>query len=173
MSGPRALRFEHPDFAAAGGPTGLALSATGALDTVQGDAAVRQALLLLLTTAPGERVMRPDYGCDLRKLVFSPNDDTTAGLAIHYVRRAVEAWGIQAAEPWSLAGLVRYRSRRDMIEIATDPAFGDAHLYKQAAMDQTIAVPVEPFFSLASPRWLVALLLVAIGALGQLALRKH
>jgi phage baseplate assembly protein W len=92
MSGPRALRFEHPDFAAAGGPTGLALSAAGALDTVQGDAAVRQALLLLLTTAPGERVMRPDYGCDLRKLVFSPNDDTTAGLAIHYVRRAVEAW---------------------------------------------------------------------------------
>ena len=89
------------------------------------------------------------------------------------VGRAVEAWGIQAAEPWSLAGLVRYRSRRDMIEIATDPAFGDAHLYKQAAMDQTIAVPVEPFFSLASPRWLVALLLVAIGALGQLALRKH
>jgi hypothetical protein len=89
------------------------------------------------------------------------------------VGRAVEAWGIQAAEPWSLAGLVRYRSRRDMIEIATDPAFGDAHLYKHAAMDQTIAVPVEPFFSLASPRWLVALLLVAIGALGQLALRKH
>jgi hypothetical protein len=87
------------------------------------------------------------------------------------VGRAVEAWGIQAAEPWSLAGLVRYRSRRDMIEIATDPAFRDAHLYKQAAMDQTIAVPVEPFFWLASPRWLVALLLVAIGALVQLAIR--
>ena len=89
------------------------------------------------------------------------------------VGRAVEAWGIQAAEPWSLAGLVRYRSRRDMIEIATDPAFADAHLYKQVAMDQTLAVPVEPFFSLASPRWLLALCLVAIGALGQLVLRKH
>jgi len=37
-------------------------------------------------------VMRPDYGCDLHRLLFSPNDDTTAGLAIHYVRRALERW---------------------------------------------------------------------------------
>jgi hypothetical protein len=36
--------------------------------------------------------MRPDYGCDLQRLAFSPNDDTTAGLAIHYVRRALERW---------------------------------------------------------------------------------
>jgi hypothetical protein len=89
------------------------------------------------------------------------------------VGRALEAWGIQAAEPWSLAGLVRYRSRRDMIEIATDRAFADAHLYKEAAMDQTIAVPVEPFFSLASPRWLVAVVLVAIGALGHIATARR
>jgi phage baseplate assembly protein W len=53
---------------------------------------VRQAILMLLSTAPGERVMRPDYGCDLQRLVFSPNDDTTAGLAIHYVRLALERW---------------------------------------------------------------------------------
>jgi phage baseplate assembly protein W len=122
MSGLRALRFEHPDFAAAGAPAGLALSSAGALDTVTGDAAVRQALLLLLTTAPGERVMRPDYGCDLRKLVFSPGDDTTAGLAIHYVRRAVEAWEprvdilrIDAApaedEPSGLDVVLEYRVR--------------------------------------------------------------
>jgi hypothetical protein len=36
--------------------------------------------------------MRPTYGCHLRRLVFSPNDDTTAGLAIHYVRTALDAW---------------------------------------------------------------------------------
>lgn len=36
--------------------------------------------------------MRPDYGCELYRLAFSPNDDTTAGLAIHYVRRALERW---------------------------------------------------------------------------------
>jgi phage baseplate assembly protein W len=59
---------------------------------VEEDASVRQAILLLLSTAPGERVMRPEYGCALRHLVFSPNDNTTAGLALHYVRQALERW---------------------------------------------------------------------------------
>jgi phage baseplate assembly protein W len=36
--------------------------------------------------------MRPDYGCSLHRILFSPNDDTTAGLAIHYVRQAIERW---------------------------------------------------------------------------------
>jgi len=36
--------------------------------------------------------MRPSYGCDLNRLLFSPNDNTTAGLAIHYVRQALERW---------------------------------------------------------------------------------
>ena len=55
-------------------------------------ASVRQSILLLLSTSPGERVMRPNYGCDLQRLLFAPNDDTTAGLAIHYVRQALERW---------------------------------------------------------------------------------
>jgi hypothetical protein len=59
---------------------------------VEEQASVRQAILLLLSTMPGERVMRPDYGCDLHKLIFSPNDNTTAGLAIHYVRQALDRW---------------------------------------------------------------------------------
>ena len=56
-------------------------SARGRLAMVEGNAAVRQAIQMLLSTAPGERVMRPGYGCDLQRLVFAPNDDTTAGLA--------------------------------------------------------------------------------------------
>lgn len=59
---------------------------------VDGRDSIRQALFLLLSTAPGERVMRPTFGCDLHRLVFLPNDDTTAGLAMHYVRQAVERW---------------------------------------------------------------------------------
>ena len=64
-----------------------------ALATVEGDDAVRQAILLLLTTRPGERVMRRTYGSLLHRLVFAPNDDTTAGLAIHYVRQALGPLG--------------------------------------------------------------------------------
>jgi phage baseplate assembly protein W len=59
---------------------------------VEGEQSIRQAIYLLLSTSPGERVMRPAYGCELNRLIFSPNDDTTAGLAIHYVRRAIERW---------------------------------------------------------------------------------
>ena len=36
--------------------------------------------------------MRPNYGCDLNRLMFNPNDDTTAGLAIHYARQAIDRW---------------------------------------------------------------------------------
>jgi phage baseplate assembly protein W len=73
----------------AGAALGLATTAAGRLATVEDDAAVRQAILVLLSTTPGERVMRPAYGCPLHRLLFAPNDATTAGLAVHYVRQAL------------------------------------------------------------------------------------
>jgi hypothetical protein len=84
------IRFRHPDADRGEEPAGLGVSARGGLALVHGDEAVRQSILLLLSTIPGERVMRPSYGCHLHRLVFWPNDDTTAGLAMHYVRQAVE-----------------------------------------------------------------------------------
>jgi len=88
----RSWRFLHPDFDPTAKRAGLQLSNCGAIEMVEGQSSIRQALLILLSTRPGERVMRPRYGCDLHRLVFSPNDDSTAGLAIHYVRRAIERW---------------------------------------------------------------------------------
>jgi phage baseplate assembly protein W len=89
----RGVRFLVPGFDdVTGERDGFTLNDHGALATVADRAAVRQALLLLFLTRPGERVMRPTYGIDLFKLVFWPNDDTTAGLAIHYVREAVARW---------------------------------------------------------------------------------
>jgi uncharacterized protein len=86
----RTFGFVHPDEARLDEPAGLGLGRAGGLAMVEGGASIRQAILLLLTTVPGERVMRPEYGCELHRLVFSPNDETTAGLAIHYVRRALD-----------------------------------------------------------------------------------
>lgn len=88
----RAWRFLHPDVDRAGELAGLGISPQGGMEMVQGHDSVRQAIFMLLSTVPGERLMRPHYGCELHRLVFSPNDDTTAGLAIHYVRRAIERW---------------------------------------------------------------------------------
>jgi len=92
MSRYRAWRFLHPDLDESREEWGLQLSSRGGIAMVGEEASVRQAILLLISTSPGERVMRPDYGCQLRQLVFAPNDDTTAGLAIHYVRQALEKW---------------------------------------------------------------------------------
>jgi hypothetical protein len=88
----RAWQFLHPDLDVPEDFAGLQIGPSGRVEMVEEDASVRQAILLLLSTSPGERVMRPDYGCSLRHLVFSPNDDTTAGLAIHYVRQALQRW---------------------------------------------------------------------------------
>jgi phage baseplate assembly protein W len=71
---------------------GLQVTPAGRIEMVDDDEAIRQSILMLLATSPGERVMRPDYGCLLRRVIFSPNDDTTAGLAIHYVRSAIDRW---------------------------------------------------------------------------------
>ena len=93
----RAWRFEIPQRVALGvspawRSAGLQVGPDGRIMMVEGADAIRQAILILVSTIPGERVMRPDYGCHLHRLLFSPNDETTAGLAIHYVRDAIERW---------------------------------------------------------------------------------
>jgi hypothetical protein len=92
MSGREAhtWRFWLPDFDAGQNAPGLQLSAGGKIATITGEESIRQSILLLLATAPGERVMHPDYGCNLHRLVFAPNDESTAGLAMHYVRQSIE-----------------------------------------------------------------------------------
>jgi phage baseplate assembly protein W len=94
VSGPRyrAWRFWHPDIESSARFAGLALTSRGGVEMVEESDSIRQAIYILITTIPGERVMRPDYGCLVHRLAFSPNDDTTAGLGIHYVRQALERW---------------------------------------------------------------------------------
>src|SRR3954451_8573532 len=56
------------------------------------DEDVRQAVWLLLSTEPGERVMRPTYGGGLRSLAFEPLTTTTAALVRHRVETALVRW---------------------------------------------------------------------------------
>lgn len=88
----RAWRFVHPDFTVGAPQTGIGIDLSGGIAMTEDLASVEQSLQLLLTTRPGERVMRPGYGCQLHELAFAPNDDTTAGLAIHYVKQAIRRW---------------------------------------------------------------------------------
>jgi len=53
---------------------------------------VRQAILIILRTAKGERVMRPDFGCGLQRLVFQPISSALKTLARKEVEEALVAW---------------------------------------------------------------------------------
>ena len=77
--------------------------------------------------------------------------------------------GVEDMQTWSQAGMMRYRSRRDMMEIATNPEFAGRHDFKIAAIDKTIAYPIDPWFHLGDPRLLLGLLFLVIG-LGRQAL---
>jgi hypothetical protein len=81
----------------------------------------------------------------------------------------IEHWGTEPDPGWTLALVVRYRSRRDMIMLATDPRFAPAHAYKVAAMANTLAFPVSPGFVLFGARVGVALVVALLAALVQLA----
>ncbi|QEE29661.1 GPW/gp25 family protein [Terriglobus albidus] len=56
------------------------------------ESSVRQSIWTILSTAHGERVMRPDFGSGLSQLVFAPNNAATASLAAYEVRLALEVW---------------------------------------------------------------------------------
>jgi phage baseplate assembly protein W len=53
---------------------------------------VRQAIRIILSTNHTERVMRPDFGANMRALLFEPMSTTTMSLAQHYVERALIEW---------------------------------------------------------------------------------
>ena len=77
--------------------------------------------------------------------------------------RAMDIMNADGMETWTGAAGVRYRSRRDMIEISTNPEFAGRHEFKVAALAKTIAFPVAPFSYLGDPRLILALLLGLIG----------
>jgi Bacteriophage baseplate protein W len=53
---------------------------------------IAEAIRIILLTPKGERVMRPEFGCQIHTLIFAPNDATTAGLASYYVSEALAMW---------------------------------------------------------------------------------
>ena len=58
----------------------------------QGPDKVRQSILLILDTEPGERVMRPDFGCGLRRLLMEPNTPATRAAIARMIEAALRRW---------------------------------------------------------------------------------
>jgi phage baseplate assembly protein W len=65
---------------------------TGQIALVSGPGEIEQAMYLILATAPGERPMRPEFGCRLQEFVFAPADAATAALIAAEVRASLRRW---------------------------------------------------------------------------------
>ena len=80
------------DFLGRGWRFPVAINRTGGIATSAQEENIRECIFIILGTAPGERIKRRDFGCDIHELVFAPNNPTTAGLAIHYCEEALRKW---------------------------------------------------------------------------------
>ncbi|MEV0736835.1 MULTISPECIES: GPW/gp25 family protein [Streptomyces] len=70
----------------------LRIGPTGGIALVSGEREVEEAIRLVLSTAPGERPMRPDFGCAIHDLVFAPVNEQTAGRIQHEVHVSLDRW---------------------------------------------------------------------------------
>lgn len=67
----------------------VSLSLNGGISSSALEENVRQCLFIILGTAPGERLMRPDFGCRIHDLMFAPNHAITAARASVYCEEAI------------------------------------------------------------------------------------
>jgi phage baseplate assembly protein W len=77
---------------------------TGRVATAEFEADIRQSIRIILETAPGERVMRPNFGCGIHELVFTALDSTT----LQQIRSSVEE------------ALQRYEARIEVTSVNVD-----------------------------------------------------
>jgi uncharacterized protein len=70
----------------------MRVDATGGIGMVEREQEIEEAIRLILGTAPGERPMRPEFGCGIHEYVFAPGDGATAGRIAYEVRAALDRW---------------------------------------------------------------------------------
>lgn len=83
---------ETKDFLGSGWKFPPRLDTRGRIELVHQEQDVEEAIRMVVMTRKGERPMRPEFGCDIHRLVFAPNDATTAGLARRYVKESLDRW---------------------------------------------------------------------------------
>jgi uncharacterized protein len=79
---------------------------TGLVASVEAEEDIRQSIRIILETAPGERVMRPNFGCGIHELVFTVVDSTTIQRICSVVEEALR----------------RCEARIDVLEVKVDDA---------------------------------------------------
>jgi phage baseplate assembly protein W len=86
------MATQRADFLGRGWAFPIVPGADGRLALVGGDEKIQQSIQIILSTAPGEREMRPDFGCGIHDLVFEANTAALRGVTAERVRTALTAW---------------------------------------------------------------------------------
>lgn len=141
----------------------------------------REFLMVNLVRVPDTMVTDPDTGAqvpagDMMRAytkAFIPRLIKHGGhpaLATRKVGGYVDAWMVDPDPGWSIVGLMRYRSRRDMMKMVVDPTFETAHSYKLLGVAETFSFPSQPLLrAYVTPRVWVLLVLALAAALAQVA----
>src|SRR6266851_6467705 len=82
----------------------LQVTPGGGIARARAEQRVEESIYLILSTAKGERVMMPDFGCGIHDLVFGINDPRTRSAIVQQVRQA----------------LIKYERRIDVLDISAD-----------------------------------------------------
>ena len=91
---PRPLRPADQDssFVGRGFDWPLRVDQTGSIRLTDGASSLDRSITVVLMTAPGERLMRPEFGCRIWELLFEPVTGNLLGLISQYVREALGRW---------------------------------------------------------------------------------
>lgn len=98
---------------------------TGGVALSDGHDVIGDSIRLILGTSPGERPMRPDFGCPIHEHIFEPADATTEGFIAFEVERSLRRW-----EPRIDVQAVEVRAADDdpsLLFIAIDYALRDTN----------------------------------------------
>jgi phage baseplate assembly protein W len=80
------------DFIGAGWGFPTTISTAGSVRLFSGAEEIDAAIRMILSTVPGERVMRPEFGCSMWEQLFEPVSASTLGLVEQAVREALDRW---------------------------------------------------------------------------------
>jgi phage baseplate assembly protein W len=70
----------------------LQVDRRGGIALARDETDIEQAIELILATAPGERPMRPEFGCGVHDFVFDSIDANTVGRMELAIRDALDRW---------------------------------------------------------------------------------
>jgi phage baseplate assembly protein W len=84
--------MDNGDFLGSGWAFPMRISPSGGIALSRQIIDIDEAIRIILSTAKGERHMRPNFGCGIHDLVFAPNNATTHGLVQTYVEEAIGWW---------------------------------------------------------------------------------